>query len=88
MKKLLFEKMRLDDFTRVEDDDPTRFDEEIDGKTVRLNYTGAGHIMGTCRMGNDPKTSVVDKFQRSHDHKIFLWSAAARSPPVRPPTRR
>ena len=69
MKKLLFEKMRLDDFTRVEDDDPTRFDEAIDGKTVRLNYTGAGHIMGTCRMGNDPKTSVVDKFQRSHDHK-------------------
>ena len=69
MKKLLFEKMRLDEFTRVEDDDPTRFDEEIDGKTVRLNYTGAGHIMGTCRMGNDPKTSVVDKFQRSHDHK-------------------
>jgi glucose dehydrogenase len=69
MKKLLFEKMGLDEFTRVEHDDPTRFDEEIDGKTVRLNYTGAGHIMGTCRMGNDPKTSVVDKFQRSHDHK-------------------
>ena len=22
-------------------------------------------------MGNDPKTSVVDKFQRSHDHKNF-----------------
>jgi hypothetical protein len=38
----LFEKMRLDDFTRVEDDDPTRFDEEIYGKTIRLNYTGAG----------------------------------------------
>jgi hypothetical protein len=34
--------MRLDDFTRVEDDDPTRFDEEIDGKTIRLNYTGVG----------------------------------------------
>jgi choline dehydrogenase-like flavoprotein len=25
--------------------------------------------MGTCRMGDDPKESVVDKFQRSHDHK-------------------
>jgi glucose dehydrogenase len=25
--------------------------------------------MGTCRMGDDPKQSVVDKFQRSHDHK-------------------
>jgi choline dehydrogenase-like flavoprotein len=26
-----------------------------------------GHLMGTCRMGNDPKTSVVDKFNRAHD---------------------
>jgi glucose dehydrogenase len=69
MKKLLFRKMGLDDFTKVADDDPTRFDEEIDGELVRLNYIGAGHIMGTCRMGDDPKQSVVDKFQRSHDHK-------------------
>jgi choline dehydrogenase-like flavoprotein len=26
-----------------------------------------GHLMGTCRMGNDPKDSVVDKFHRAHD---------------------
>ena len=69
MKKLLFRKMGLDDFTKVADNDPTRFDEEIDSELVRLNYIGAGHIMGTCRMGDDPKQSVVDKFQRSHDHK-------------------
>jgi choline dehydrogenase-like flavoprotein len=25
------------------------------------------HLLGTCRMGNDPATSVVDKFNRSHD---------------------
>lgn len=25
------------------------------------------HLMGTCRMGNDPKHSVVDKFHRAHD---------------------
>ena len=25
------------------------------------------HLLGTCRMGNDPKTSVVDKYNRSHD---------------------
>jgi choline dehydrogenase-like flavoprotein len=25
------------------------------------------HLMGTCRMGNDPQTSVVDKWNRSHD---------------------
>jgi len=32
-------------------DDPTRFDEEIDGRNVTLNYIGAGHIMGSYRMG-------------------------------------
>ncbi len=25
------------------------------------------HLLGTCRMGNDPATSVVDRFHRSHD---------------------
>ena len=25
------------------------------------------HLLGTCRMGNDPGSSVVDKFHRSHD---------------------
>jgi choline dehydrogenase-like flavoprotein len=25
------------------------------------------HLLGTCRMGNDPKASVVDRFHRSHD---------------------
>jgi choline dehydrogenase-like flavoprotein len=25
------------------------------------------HLLGTCRMGNDPGTSVVDKFNRAHD---------------------
>ena len=27
----------------------------------------AAHLMGTCRMGNDPKKSVVDKYHRTHD---------------------
>jgi choline dehydrogenase-like flavoprotein len=27
----------------------------------------SGHIIGTTKMGNDPKTSVVDKFGRTHD---------------------
>jgi len=25
------------------------------------------HLLGTCRMGNDPATSVVDKYHRTHD---------------------
>lgn len=28
---------------------------------------GGAHSRGTCRMGNDPKTSVVDRFHRAHD---------------------
>jgi choline dehydrogenase-like flavoprotein len=31
------------------------------------------HLLGTCRMGNDPKSSVVDKFNRAHDVKnLFI----------------
>jgi choline dehydrogenase-like flavoprotein len=25
------------------------------------------HLLGTCRMGDDPRTSVVDRYHRSHD---------------------
>ncbi len=28
---------------------------------------GGVHLLGTCRMGDDPATSVVDKYHRSHD---------------------
>ena len=29
--------------------------------------TGGAHNRGTCRMGNDPNTSVVDRYHRAHD---------------------
>jgi choline dehydrogenase-like flavoprotein len=36
-------------------------------------HQGAGHVMGTYRMGNDPQRSVVDREQRAHDHpNLFL----------------
>ena len=39
-------------------------------------YFGAGHIMGTTRMGSDPKTSVVDASLCSHDHRnLFMVGA-------------
>jgi choline dehydrogenase-like flavoprotein len=30
------------------------------------------HVMGTCRMGDDPGTSVVDRWQRFHDIENML----------------
>jgi choline dehydrogenase-like flavoprotein len=34
---------------------------------------GAVHLLGTARMGNDPKSSVVDKYHRAHDVKnLFI----------------
>ena len=65
---LIFQKMGATDYTRIADNDPTLFTSTINGKPVKLNYGGAGHIMGTYRMGSDPDQSVVDSFQRSHDH--------------------
>ena len=67
-KNLLFKMLHATDFTRVGDDDPSKWVETIDGQQVDLNYTGAGHIMGTYRMGRAEKDSVVDSFQKSHDH--------------------
>jgi len=42
------------------------------------DVTSVGHLMGTCRMGNDPKSSVVDKYHRADDvQTCSLWMAAA-----------
>ncbi|MDB4892368.1 MAG: oxidoreductase [Gemmatimonadetes bacterium] len=30
-------------------------------------YWPAVHLLGTCRMGNDPQRSVVDRYHRAHD---------------------
>jgi choline dehydrogenase-like flavoprotein len=35
--------------------------EPVVGGTVQA------HLLGTCRMGNDPAASVVDKYHRAHD---------------------
>jgi choline dehydrogenase-like flavoprotein len=36
------------------------------------------HELGTCRMGNDPKSSVLNKFNQSHDLKnLFVVDGAA-----------
>ncbi len=37
------------------------------------DIVSSGHVMGTYRMGTDPKQSVVNPDQRAHDHpNLFL----------------
>ncbi|HMO68016.1 MAG TPA: GMC family oxidoreductase [Novosphingobium sp.] len=40
--------------------------------------SGGVHLLGTCRMGNDPKTSVIDKYHRTHDvRNLFLCDGSS-----------
>ncbi len=38
----------------------------VAGSSIEDNLPST-HLMGTCRMGNDPKQSVVDRYNRAHD---------------------
>jgi choline dehydrogenase-like flavoprotein len=56
--------------------------EKIGGKNVRysgeMSFPGnANHEMGTARMGNDPKTSVLNRWNQLHDVKnVFVTDGA------------
>lgn len=40
--------------------------------------TVGAHLLGTCRMGNNPATSVVDKFHRSHEvSNLFICDGSS-----------
>jgi len=58
----------------------TEVDLGVDGA-----YDGAGHIMGTCRMGSSPKSSVVDAQCRSHDHSNLFIVGSSVFPTVGSP---
>lgn len=40
-------------------------------------FLGAGHIMGTCRMGDQPESSVVDRDCRAHQHRNLFIAGAS-----------
>ena len=36
------------------------------------------HLLGTCRMGDDPATSVVDRYHRSHEvENLFICDGSS-----------
>jgi len=37
------------------------------GSYAEQGQTGGVHLLGTCRMGNDPASSVVDRYNRAHE---------------------
>ena len=41
------------------------------GEEHESEFHGSGHIVGTCRTGDTPDDSVVDRDQRSWDHPIL-----------------
>ena len=51
---------------------------EVLSKNDKPNPPGYSiHEVGTCRMGNDPKKSVLNKYSQSHDHKnLFIVDGA------------
>lgn len=59
----IFAKLGATDFTTPEAASPQGF-------------YGAGHILGTARMGSDPKTSVTDSYGHTWDHpNLFIVGA-------------
>jgi choline dehydrogenase-like flavoprotein len=70
----IFARLDAEQFTETpHDNDPSAFDVAIDGRSTRLKYYGAGHIVGTYRMGTAKDNSVVNRNQRSWDHpNLFL----------------
>jgi choline dehydrogenase-like flavoprotein len=59
--------------------------EEVAPVQPTFEFNGAGHIMGTMRMGTNPASSVVDSNGRSHEHdnlyvvgsSVFVTSGTA-----------
>jgi choline dehydrogenase-like flavoprotein len=44
----------------------------VEGGTIQA------HLLGTCRMGDDPATSVVDKYHRAHDvRNLFICDGSS-----------
>jgi choline dehydrogenase-like flavoprotein len=76
----IFARLNVTPYTTHDEEDPAVVDLPPNpaGRRERLRFMGAGHIIGTYRMGDEPKKSVVDGTQRSHDHdNLYLIGSGA-----------
>lgn len=65
----IFETLNVQDFSKYEEYKATYYTYRGEG----YEYDGAGHVVGTHRMGNSAGDSVVNKDQQCWDHKnLFL----------------
>jgi choline dehydrogenase-like flavoprotein len=50
----------------------------INGSGEDRHQTGGVHLLGTCRMGNDPRSSVIDRYHRTHDiRNLFICDGSS-----------
>ena len=77
----IFQRMGATEYTKERDDDPSQFVWPPNGKD-KIKFYGAGHIVGTYRMGTDKGNSVVDREQRSWDHQNLYMVGSGVFPTV------
>ncbi|MEA2890459.1 MAG: glucose dehydrogenase [Bradyrhizobium sp.] len=81
----IFNKMGAEEFTtppdRINADDPSSF-QWPPSEPTRIKYFGAGHVVGTYRMGTDGDHSVVNDKQRSWDHDNLYLVGSGTFPTV------
>ena len=76
----IFEENKIVDKSSYTLDEADYWEYQGKGYTSR----GAGHIVGTHRMGSDPGSSVVDPDMRTWDHENLFLAARLPSLPARP----
>jgi choline dehydrogenase-like flavoprotein len=81
----IFAKMGAKEYTtppdKINPDDPSSF-QWPPSEATRIKYFGAGHIVGTYRMGSNANYSVVNDMQRSWDHDNLYLVGSGTFPTV------
>ena len=82
MTELVFNKIGKNYSRFINDTGYPAIEFNLDGKDYQINLYGAGHIVGTYRMGTDDTNSVVDNNQRCWDHKNLYLLGSGTFPTI------